>query len=77
MQQGRTMSDPTVRAQAYQEVDKRLGQDLPYLWVSLATWSITGSNSVLNFNNLVLPDGSRSLGFANGVLNPTPMWRKA
>ena len=44
----------------------------PYLWASLATWSLTGSNSVQNFNNLTLPDGSKALGFANGVLDPTP-----
>ncbi len=58
-------------------MDKRLAQDLPYIWVSLATWSLTGSDSVMNFNNLTLPDGSHSLGFANGVLDPTPVWRKA
>ena len=31
---------------------------------------------VQNFNNLTLPDGSKALGFSNGVLYPTPMWRK-
>jgi len=76
LQQGRTMADPSVRAQAYQEVDRRLSLDLPYLWASLATWSLTGSDAVVNFNNLTLPDGSRALGFANGIFNPTPMWRK-
>jgi ABC-type transport system substrate-binding protein len=77
LQRGRTTSGTSARAQAYQEVDKRLAQDLPYLWVSLATWSMTTSNAVTNFNNLTLPDGSRALGFSGGVFNPTPMWRKA
>jgi len=77
LQAGRTTSDPTARAQAYQEVDKHLSRDMPYLWASLATWSVTGSDSVVNFNNMTLPDGSRALGFANGVFNPTPMWREA
>ncbi len=77
LQQGRTSSSSQTRVQAYQEVDKRLAQDLPYVWISLATWSLTGSDSVMNFNNLILPDGSHSLGFANGILEPTPMWRKA
>jgi peptide/nickel transport system substrate-binding protein len=77
LQRGRTVSDPSARALAYQEVDKRLAQDLPYVWVSLATWSLTGSDSVMNFNNLTLPDGSHALGFTNGVFNPTPIWRKA
>jgi peptide/nickel transport system substrate-binding protein len=77
LQRGRTTSDPAARARAYQEVDKRLSQDLPYLWASLATWSLTASTAVTNFNNLILPDGSRALGFGGGVFNPTPMWRKA
>ena len=77
LQRGRTTSDPAARAKAYQEVDKRLSQDLPYLWASLATWSMTGSNSVVNFNGLTLPDGSKALGFTSGIFNPTPMWRKA
>jgi peptide/nickel transport system substrate-binding protein len=76
LQKGRTTSDSSERIQAYQEVDKRLSADLAYLWASLATWSLTGSNSVVNFNNLSLPDGSRALGFANGVFDPTPTWRK-
>jgi ABC-type transport system substrate-binding protein len=76
LQRGRTMSDSTDRIAAYQEVDKRLSADLPYLWASLATWSIMGSNAVANFNNLTLPDGSRALGFASGTFNPTPAWRK-
>ncbi len=76
LQQGRTTSDSAVRAQAYQDVDKRLAQDLPYLWASLATWCSIGSDVVQNFNNLTLPDGSKALGFANGVLDPTPIWRK-
>jgi len=76
LQQGRTSSDPAVRIKAYQEVDKRLSADLPYLWASQATWSLMGSNSVENFNNLTLPDGSAALGFASGTFDPTPAWRK-
>jgi len=76
LQTGRTTSDQAVRAKAYQQVDKRLAQDLPYLWASLATWCSIGSNVVQNFNSLTLPDGSKALGFSNGVLDPTPVWRK-
>jgi ABC-type transport system substrate-binding protein len=76
LQQGRTQSSSAARVEAYQAVDKRLAVDLPYLWISAATWSLLGSDSVMNFNNLTLPDGSRALGFANGIFNPTPIWRK-
>jgi ABC-type transport system substrate-binding protein len=77
LQQGRTHSDPATRAAAYQAVDKRLAADLPYLWFSRATWSVTASDSVANFNHLPLPDGSIDRGFAAGIFTPTPAWRTA
>jgi peptide/nickel transport system substrate-binding protein len=77
LQQGRTHADPASRIAAYQEVDKRLAVDLPYLWVNQATWSVSANNQVLNFNNLTLPDGSTAQGFVDGVVNPTPIWHKA
>jgi ABC-type transport system substrate-binding protein len=75
--QGRTHSDPAVRAAAYQTVDMRLAADLPYLWFSRATWSITASDAVQNFNHMTLPDGSLDQGFSAGVFTPTSSWRKA
>jgi peptide/nickel transport system substrate-binding protein len=77
LQQGRTQSDPATRVAAYQEVDKRLAQDLPYLWISRATWSMTTNDAVMNFNNLTAPDGSQALCFHGGIFSPTPIWRKA
>ena len=77
LQQGRTSADPATRAAAYQAVDKRLAADLPYLWLSRATWSLTGSNAVANFNNLMLPDGTLDRGFAAGTFTPTSTWRTA
>ena len=77
LQKGRTHADHATRVEAYQEVDRLLAKDLPYIWTARATWSLTASNSVLNFNNLKLPDGTGSRGFADGIMNPTPMWRKA
>jgi ABC-type transport system substrate-binding protein len=77
LQQGRTQSDPATRIAAYQTVDKRLSMDLPYLWLGEATWSLTASDTVMNFNNLTFPDGSLTQGFAGGIFTPTPIWRRA
>ncbi|HUY21504.1 MAG TPA: ABC transporter substrate-binding protein [Acidimicrobiales bacterium] len=77
LQRGRTSADPAVRAAAYQTVDERLAADLPYLWFSRATWSLTGTTAVANFNNMTLPDGSLDRGFASGVFTPTSTWRTA
>jgi peptide/nickel transport system substrate-binding protein len=75
LQQGRTHPDPATRIQAYQTVDTRLAADLPYLWISQASWSITGNNSVMNFDNPTLPDGAPAQGFSGGVFLPTSIWK--
>ena len=77
LQQGRTSLDQAARVEAYQAVDRRLAADLPYLWFSRATWSVTAADSVANFNHMTLPDGSLDEGFDAGVCTPTPIWRTA
>jgi peptide/nickel transport system substrate-binding protein len=77
LQQGRTHSEQSVRVAAYQEVDRLLSEDLPYLWISRAPWSITGNLTVQNFANPILPDGTRGQGFSGGVFTPAQMWMKA
>jgi peptide/nickel transport system substrate-binding protein len=77
LQQGRTHSDKAARVEAYQMVDKLLSDDLPYLWFSRASWSITGNTTVQNFANPILPDGTKGFPFAGGVFSPTQIWMKA
>lgn len=74
LQQGRTSANPQVRAQAYQQVDNLLAEDLPYLWMNVAPWSMTTTNRVQNFNNPVAPDGTPLLGFIGGLFEPWPIW---
>jgi hypothetical protein len=31
----------------------------------------------MNFNNPILPDGTRGLGFSSGVFSPISIWMKA
>jgi peptide/nickel transport system substrate-binding protein len=77
LQQGRTHSDQAARVEAYQTVDRLLSEDLPYLWLSRAPWSLTGNDTVMNFANPILPDGTRGQGFSGGVFTPTQIWLKA
>jgi peptide/nickel transport system substrate-binding protein len=77
LQQGRTHADKSARVEAYQTVDKLLSKDIPYLWISRAPWSITGNNTVQNFANPILPDGTRAQGFSGGVFTPAQTWLKA
>jgi len=74
LQVGRTNPDPTARAQAYQQVDKLLARDIPYLWLTTLVWSMAGSNSVMNFNNPTLPTGAPAQGMEAGDFVPTEIW---
>ncbi|HEY7948656.1 MAG TPA: ABC transporter substrate-binding protein [Acidimicrobiales bacterium] len=77
LQKGRTSADMAARIEAYQTVDKLLSEDLPYIWFSRAPWSITGNTKVQNFDNQILPDGTRGRGFAGGGFSSTQTWMKA
>jgi peptide/nickel transport system substrate-binding protein len=77
LQKGRQNSDKATRIAAYQEVDRLLSEDLPYLWFSRAPWSITGNTTVQNFANPILPDGTQGQGFSGGVFTPAQIWMKA
>lgn len=77
LQNGRTHSDPAVRAAAYQEVDKRLAADLPYIWISRAPWSMSANDNVQNFAGPTLPNGARAEGFRAGTFTSSQIWLKA
>jgi peptide/nickel transport system substrate-binding protein len=74
LQRGRTSSDRATRIAAYQEVDRLLAHDLPYLWIAQAPWSATGTSRVMDFANPVLPDGTKGQGFSSGNFTPTQIW---
>jgi peptide/nickel transport system substrate-binding protein len=74
LQQGRTSSDPTVRAKAYQGVAERLAVDLPYIFSDRAVWAIISKSEVQNFNNPTTPAGSNAYGMIVGTIWPTEIW---
>ncbi len=71
---GRSSTDPAVRAAAYQTVNKRLGLDLPYLWLDRAVWAVIGDPDVQNFNNPTTPQGQAAYGMIGGSIWPTQIW---
>lgn len=74
LQTGRSNSNIGARSKAYQTVGKRLGVDLPYLWLGQTVWSEVGDQRIQNFANPKLPDGSPGKPFDNGILFPTQIW---
>jgi ABC-type transport system substrate-binding protein len=71
---GRASSDETVRAKAYQTVNKRLALDIPYIWTDRAVWSVIGQPKVQNFNNPTTPTGQPAFGLIGGSIWPTQIW---
>jgi len=74
LQKGRQSTDPTVRAQAYQQIAQRLNVDLPYIWNDRATWAIVAASNVQNFNNPLTPAGGKAYGMIVGTVWTPQIW---
>jgi ABC-type transport system substrate-binding protein len=71
---GRTTSNKAERTVNYQDINKYLAQDIPYLWLARDTWAAIANPKVQNFANPTTPQGSKAVGFDEGVLWPTQIW---
>jgi len=77
LQIGRTNPDPAARAEAYKTVAARFGADIPYIWISPATWIVAARKTVFGAGAGTLPDGSKRRGMVSGVISPTEIWRSS
>ena len=75
LEAGRTTGNKADRIKHYQKVNQLLAQDIPYLWLARDTWCVVADPSVQNFANPTTPKGSKAIGFSEGVLWPTQIWR--
>jgi peptide/nickel transport system substrate-binding protein len=55
----------------YQQVNKLLCQDVPYVWLNRSPWAVVASPKVQNWNNPTTPQGTKALGMHLGVIWPT------
>lgn len=74
--QGRSATTSSDRVQAYRKVSKLLNEDLPYMWLGRAVWSIAASPKVQDWYNPTAPGGQKLLGLDLGVTWPTQIWLK-
>jgi ABC-type transport system substrate-binding protein len=71
---GRTSTDPSARAKAYQTIASRFGTDIPYLWTNRNIWTISAKPRVQNFAGPTLPDGGKALPLVGGVISTNQIW---
>lgn len=55
---GRHSADPADRKAAYDDIAKRFGQDVPYVWYAEDVWAIASKPTVHGFLTWKLPDGT-------------------
>ena len=74
---GRGTLDETTRIEAYAELQMRLTEQVPYVWINHVPWTIVADTDVRDLPNGPLPDGQASLPFggpASGSHRLTQVW---
>jgi peptide/nickel transport system substrate-binding protein len=74
LQLGRTSTNPSIRAKAYQTVNQRMSIDIPYLWTDRAVEAVISTPNVQNWNNPTTPTGAPAYGMISGSIWPTQIW---
>jgi len=72
--QGRTATSQAGRTAAYQQVNKLLSQDIPYVWYARTIWAFGAQPKVQNFNNPTTPAGAKAFGQIGGSIWPQQIW---
>ncbi len=74
---GRSSAAASVRVPAYQQINRRLAADLPYLWTGQILFSVVANARVRNLSTQTLPGGQPGYAFGEGAIFPTELWLSA
>ena len=72
--QGRESTDRATQISAYQQVNRLLSKDIPYVWYDRTVWAIGAQPKVQNFNNPTTPAGGKAFGMIGGDIWPQQIW---
>jgi len=72
---GRQSSNPADQVAAYQEVNRLMGADIPYIWADRTVWAIGAISGVENFANPTTPAGGKAFALIGGAIWPTQIWK--
>lgn len=68
----RQTTDPAEELEYYQEVQRLLAEDIPYVWLYHSQYSVVAKPELVNIVNYRLPDGSKGIELQSGA---HPMWQ--
>jgi peptide/nickel transport system substrate-binding protein len=66
LRRGRQNPDPEVRRQAYADLQNRMAELLPFIWLTETRWAVAATREVRGIINGPLPDGGDTNPFAGG-----------
>ncbi len=72
--QGRESTATSDQIAAYQQVNRLLSRDIPYVWYDRTVWAIGAQPKVQNFNNPTTPAGAKAFGLIGGAIWPQQIW---
>jgi ABC-type transport system substrate-binding protein len=77
MNTGRESDVVADRESAYDEVQVRLADDVPYVWLNHTLWALIADDQVRNLGVFTLPNGDPGLSLVNGRYAVTEVWLQA
>ncbi|WP_334142362.1 ABC transporter substrate-binding protein [Rhabdothermincola sp.] len=72
LDEARETTDPAREKELYQQVQRYLAEDLPYIWLYHAQISIVANNRLVNVVNYRLPGGQKGIELLGGS---HPLWQ--
>ena len=75
LDRARQTADQATRVAAYQEVERRICKDLPYIFTDRDVWNVCANSKTQNWNHPTDPQGRVGLGMLSGIIWPTEIWK--
>jgi peptide/nickel transport system substrate-binding protein len=76
LDEARQTTDPEEEKRLYQEVQRELARDIPYIWLNHTQISVIAANDLVNVVNYTLPGGEKGLELYGGSHPLHQIWRR-
>lgn len=76
LDRARETTDPDEETRLYQQVQRELATDIPYVWLYHTQISVVASTELVNVVNYTLPGGERGLPLQDGSHPLWQVWRR-